>query len=244
VATDPADGKEAVVIAGTGVLRGAVARDAIPVAPRARTLSDERRTRLAYHEAGHAVARYVLCGGSSLRLVSIEATDRWAGVCLHVPQRLNATPKNLECPLPLMPARLRRILETDVVATLAGQISEDFVEPQSRRGSTPAEKRAKATVDLLTGRERRALDAASTRTDEGLTDTELAFRGAWLLAGSRLAAAQLALLRAVALELVASPRFLRLLAALVPELLAYGTIGGRRTAAILRAADTTGTGIA
>ena len=42
-----------------------------------------------------------------------------------------------ECPLPLMPARLRRILETDVVATLAGQISEDFVEPRSRRGSTP-----------------------------------------------------------------------------------------------------------
>ena len=63
-----------------------------------------------------------------------------------------------------------------------------------------------------------------------MTDRELAFRGAWLLAGSQLAAAQLALLRAVALELVASPRFRRLLDALVPELLAHGTIGGRRAA--------------
>lgn len=143
-----------------------------------------------------------------------------------------------------MPARLRRILETDVVATLAGQIAEDFVEPRSRRGSTPAEDHAEATVDLLTGRERRALHVASTRTDEGLSDRELAFRGAWLLAGSQLAAAQLALLRAVALELVASPRFLRLLVALVPELLAHSTIGGRRAAAILKAADTKGSGIA
>ena len=70
-----------------------------------------------------------------------------------------------------------------------------------------------------------------------MSDGDFAWRGAWLLAGSELAAAQLGLLRAVARELVFSPRFRRPLDALVPELLAHGTLGGRRAAAILKAGD-------
>ena len=130
----------------------------------------------------------------------------------------------------------------NVVATLCGRLAEDLVEPEARRGSTPAEEKAAETINLLTGRERRWLAAAAEA--KGMSDVDSAWRGAWLLAGSELAAAQLGLLRAVARELVASPRFRRLLDALVPELLAHGTISGRRAAAILKAADTKGSGSA
>jgi hypothetical protein len=206
----------------------------------ARAADDVRRFRLAHHEAAHAIANYILRGGSTLRLVSIEGTATYGGICLSAPSRVGGlTVDDLDRPLPLVPARLRRVLETHVVATLCGQIAEDLVEPEARRGSTPAEEHAAEIVNLLTGRERRSLEAAAE--SKGMSDADSAWRATWLLAGGDLAVAELALLRAVARVLVASPRFHRLLDALVPELLAHGTIGGRRAAAILKAADTTTT---
>jgi hypothetical protein len=227
---------------GTRVLSEAARAGRVPYSARpARAADDLRRLRLAHHEAAHAIANYILRGGSTLRLVSIEGTATYGGICLSAPSRVGGlTVDDLDRPLPLVPARLRRVLETHVVATLCGQIAEDLVEPVVRRGSTSAEERAAETVNLLTGRERRSLEAAAKST--GMSDADFAWRGAWLLAGSELAGAQLALLRAVARELVFSPRFLRLLLALVPELLAHSTIGGRRAAAILKAADTKGSG--
>jgi len=109
--------------------------------------------------------------------------------------------------------------------------------------TTHAEEHAEEIVNLLTGRERRLLEAAAEA--KGMSDADSAWRTAWLLAGSSLPPLSSgSCTRARASELVASPRFRRLLEALVPELLTHSTIGGRRVAAILKAADTKGTGIA
>ena len=198
----------------------------------ARTAGDELRRLGSRITRQRTRSRTICCAAEHAASRLDRAYDDLRGICLSAPSRVGRLDRLR--PRPPVAPRGYAASSRRTSSRLVRPAAEDLVEPEGR-GSTrrrargrdrqPAH-RARASLEAAAGYERRRRRPARCG-----------------LAGSELAAAQLGLLRAVARELVASPR-LRLLDALVPELLAHGTIGGRRAAAILKAADTKGTGIA
>ncbi len=208
------------------------------------------RVRTATHEAGHAAAAYIL--GRRLGPVSIEPSAHFNGIAFSFDRAKTLTAAEqaasdrLDLPVVLLPARLRRRIETSVMVSLAGWEAARSIWPPET-GYIPVsedETRAEelARIAVLTSRglppsEAAMLEEAAqteTPTDE---DQAIGVCLAWA-AGD--AAHYLSWLRAATAYMVSTSRFRRLVAAMVPELLTHRTLSGRRVRDILVAADEAG----
>jgi hypothetical protein len=197
----------------------------------------EERRRVAYHEAGHAVMAYTV--GRRNGVVSIRPGEHYNGIAFHGPA---PRPSELErgklgLPVPLLPARLRRWIETEILIVVAGREAEffRFIPPTRYSGPDPDEEAAvrlaRASVELST-RESEALAAADHA--ELPVDERQAEKLAWVAVGPDAEGwAYLNWLRATTRNLVGESGFFRLVEALVPELLRHEVLGGRSVRRIL-----------
>jgi hypothetical protein len=172
-------------------------------------------------------------------VVSIRSCPQWSGVCFHRPEPLRAA--ELAClgrPAVLLPARLRRACETAIIIALAGRIGEELAGPwrSGYRSESADERHAEQVALMLTQRERALLSQGEGGEESFEPDEERATEMSRLLVGQE-AAAHVLYLRAVTRSLVYSERFKCLVEALAPELLAYGTLSGRRVSAIFKQAE-------
>jgi hypothetical protein len=130
------------------------------------------RARIAYHEAGHAVAA-VMLGGRVTGPVSIEPTKRWLGVAFTRPpgfSRRESERVPLELPLATWPARVRRSFEVDALISLAGPAAE-AMRPERLSGYIPSsrhadDRRAAEATTVLTSRDRRLLASGNGPEDD------------------------------------------------------------------------------
>jgi len=194
------------------------------------------RERAACHEAAHAAMSYVL--GVPLDLVSIGPTARWGGVCFSRPLRV-CDELDVDRPLPLQPARLRRGIETRIMVALAGPLGELYARPKPAGYEPPApdEQVAHELAARLTGEERELLSCGEE--PGGQSDREDARRLAWALAGAEEAEALVSYLGVATRPLVLSARFRHLLEALAAALLEQEVLGGRAVRRILQSEDET-----
>ena len=203
-------------------------------------MSVAERVRIAYHEAGHAVAAFEL-GGAVSGPVSIVPAKRWNGVA-HVRGRYARRSDRYDPAAPtivLQPASTRRALETEAIISLAGQEAEKFRPPETLTGYFPTEDdeaRAVRAVAPLAGRDAKLLARGD---DESLpppkTDIAQAVEAADLLVADR-AHALLTFLRAEADALLRTPRAQRRLHRLAEALLEHETIGAATVRQLLREA--------
>jgi hypothetical protein len=199
----------------------------------------EERELLAYHELGHATACYLL--GRPITLVSLVPTRTWDGVCFHRAERVRLD-GDLTRPLLMLPWRLRSAIEREIVIALAGPAAEELSRRRPsgyyEEGADEQVARRMAMSATLTSRERELL--ASGDSDETIeSDLETSVRLSRALAAQREEAiALLCWLQSATRAIVVSPRFERLVRALVPQLVEQGSPGGRKVRNLLRAADT------
>src|SRR4051794_16440605 len=86
----------------------------------------EDRWRTALHEAGHAAVAYLT--GTRVQLVTIRRSSESLGRCFYA-DSLHFDDAALECvglPVPLLPAKLRRSVETRIMSFLGGTIAEEL----------------------------------------------------------------------------------------------------------------------
>lgn len=196
------------------------------------------RLRTSFHEAGHAVAAVLL--GRPLGLVTIRPGAAYSGLCQWTSARV--TDADLDKidrgPVPMMPARLRRVIETSVIVSLCGPLAAELAGPYN--GTVPpdeahdldeAERLARGVADLSRpDRDRLAgLEADPEPLDP---DEERAWRRASALDVDA-PVHYLGWLRALARSLTCSPPFVRGAEALAPVLRERGVTGGRRARAII-----------
>jgi hypothetical protein len=198
--------------------------------------TDPRRY-LAYHEAGHHVARFLL--GCPLGPVSIRPGEHYAGISLGneaaIPDRYLA---KIGWPVVRLPAELRRYVERAVMVALVGRMAEALVRPPETgyvalpRDELQAERLARlATLGV---REAKRLAEAD---HELAPDEQRARELVWALAGDvDEGAAYLNWLRAATVSLVRAGEFGRLVEALVPVLLEHEVVSGRLARQVLREA--------
>lgn len=200
-------------------------------------MNDDYQRRVAYHEAGHVVAAYLL-GCRIAGPISIEPGKAFAGIAFvggghRVPEHERS---KIGLAVPMLPARFRRAVETQVMVDLAGPAAE-FLATGPVSGfipDPPDEHHARelARIAVLTQPERGRLHEARQR--EGFeTDDERAFNAAWALAGREAVGAYLAWLRAETQLAIHRPRAVRLIEILAHELLDRRTISGRLARAVL-----------
>lgn len=207
-----------------------------------RSPAEDRR--IAHHEAGHVAASWILGGRTGA--VSIEPSRRWQGVAKAAAPRIRGNDlerADLSSPLVLWPTSVRRFLERGVLIDLCGREGEKLAPdpiPDGYQTLDEEELAAEKAVRALSGDDRRFLAAGDARERRPSDSDEWkAADGARLLcpeAGSVL----LAHLRWEARRLASMPRFHRLVAALVLEMLAHRTLGSAHVRRILRAADSRG----
>jgi len=201
--------------------------------------ADERYL-MAVHETAHAAVAHVL--RRPVGLVSIRPTAESGGFARHRCERIKPGTFRPELPTILMPARLRRTVESEIVISLAGQVAEILAGPPAPgyRGLTDDERQAVAasrSLAALDPREESELHEIESTIDQQPTDSERASGLSYALAGDE-AAQHFSWMRAVAMSVVASDRVQRLIAALVPELLAHEVLPPRRVRAIFKSVDT------
>jgi hypothetical protein len=204
------------------------------------------RERVAYHEASHAAASWILKG--RVGLVTIEPNRHCNGFAQAGGHRLPSGWSgriDLELPPLAWPADIRRSFEVDLAAALAGPLGERALAPPRDRPADPKLylqdlQLAAEQVRRLTRRESQTLYRWRTESPDHprKTDEEVAIESARLLAG-REAEQLLGYYRAVTARLVELPRFERLVKALVPELIAHRSVSGRRVREIFKEADCT-----
>lgn len=166
----------------------------------------EEARRVAYHEAGHALAAAVF--GVPIVLVSIRPGERYGGITV-ISKAGSAVGFNLALPVPLQSREARAWCERLIVVLLAGAAAKRLVAPSSgyvddspdeREAHEAAEALARLSPrhrELLTQLEAEPLDPS----EEFDLDEDEAAKLSWGLAGDE-AGAHLAWLRAVAGRLV------------------------------------------
>jgi len=199
--------------------------------------AERERRRVAYHEAGHAAV--ALMTKRPVHLVSIRPTRSWSGVCFSGGLRLvesDYSLDNLNRPTPLLPAKLRRAIETQIMGKLAGGLAEELAgfHADGYVSETPDERQATAIAKMCFTARQRELLATGDNDLPSETDAQ-AVRGlAYALAGDETAVALIAWLRAETRQLIYSPRCRRLVDAIAAELLEHETVGASRLRAIYR----------
>jgi hypothetical protein len=200
--------------------------------------------RLAWHEAAHATAAYLL-GGCIRGPVSIEPRLHWAGVAFCRSRRVpfSDIDRSASGPMCLLPPRLRRAIETDIIISLAGPAAErirpgrpiesGYVAAHER---DPDEERSRLLVAALTTTEVRLLEHGDDENRPIKSDMTNAWNGCDALA-QELSGLQLQMLQVETDLLVRTPRFQTLCAALAEALLENITLSARSVRAILRAHD-------
>jgi hypothetical protein len=205
-----------------------------------------QRYRTAHHEAGHSVAAFIL--GRPVGPVSIKPCRVHLGVSFRTKARVPEAEWNrVGLPAILLPARLRRTVETEAVIALAGPTAEDVAVTEAEGSTyvneaTPDHTRAEQLVNTLgdgglSPTETVMLERA--RREPGESDEDKARYWSQLVADHSLteSLAHLSWLQTLTRSLVMSPRFQRLEYALAPRLLEAEVLGGRAVRMIFKAAD-------
>ena len=198
---------------------------------------------VATHEASHAVMARVL--GVRAGFISIRPAANFGGVCRHGTTGIpTLRDDDLDGSVVDMRASLRRGLEKLICITLAGELGVQYLLPPDLEDGftevSPDREQAERLAEIASLNRREAAALATTEHD-GVEESDAAHarRKAWALAGGSLAARYVLLLEGVAIELIASPRFRKLVDAIVPPLIEHRVLSGRAVRAILTEADTT-----
>jgi hypothetical protein len=207
--------------------------------------------RIAYHEAGHAVASILY--GQPLIAVSIRPGVGYSGITMTAPTAQFTFTSEIDPGLSVLfqPTRLRDSLEAEIVMALAGPIAGRYGEmiamAQEATASpivgyvptSPCEQAASGAAGKLahlSPRDRELVTDAEARDDGAFTDDETAASTlSWALVGEPdEAAAHLAWLRVVARNLV-TRRWYQV-EALAGALLTHTVLDGASAAGIVHAA--------
>lgn len=198
--------------------------------------------RVAWHESGHAVASHLL-GHRGRGPVSILPGRASRGVCFSGrPERPRPQDlAGLDRPGPLLPARLRRFIESGVVVYLAGQVAEETWLARRRDGpyrtvrlpESPAEQVAEA-LQRLPAAEAEVL-GEDLAADSVVADADRAAELLALLHGPRLAVASAhgRYLEAETRSLLGTGRAARMVAVLAAELGEHRALSAGRWRAVL-----------
>jgi hypothetical protein len=208
-------------------------------------IDPEARQRTAYHESGHTSMAYLLKRRAGI--VSIRPGAHHGGITFHgpapkVPQEM--FDRYLGLPVPLLPGRLRRYIETDILISLAGDEAarvlwfrspETGYRPETAEDEAAAEALANELVSLSRTERKKLVEAERS---EHQHDADRA----WLIAHAAVddpieAGAYLEWLRILTRGLIQSTRCLRLIDALAAELLEHEVLSDRAVRTILLAAD-------
>lgn len=205
---------------------------------------DEGRLKVAYHEAGHAVAAQLL-RGRIVGPVSIRPTKRWSGVAYVRAPRFS--PRDVETvdlafPIATYPVGLRRALELDAIICLAGPAAEALRPDQSPvRGYRPEpasrldDRLAAGAVAALTSGEARMLARGNEdETDPRPHDEQRALDATLALVGYERAGALLEFLRVETKVFVCSYSFQRRLHPLAAALVERTDLSARFVRGLLR----------
>jgi hypothetical protein len=203
----------------------------------------QRRGRTAAHEAGHAVAHYLLDG--RVGHVSIRGTLHWSGVTASRPRKVpDADLARLNVCLPWikLPPRIRALFEVDALCSLCGPFAARVYGPElarhPRAGAAPA--REEPHRPDLPAVERRALEDGNNPKRKPLeNDHERARENLRTLSPDD-ADLLLELFQAIASRFVAEPEFGRGVLALGPALLEKTDLSSREVRSILSEATQTG----
>jgi hypothetical protein len=202
------------------------------------------RRRVAWHEAGHIVASYLL--GGTVGVASIRRTQWWNGIAhAHyeadeetMRQSLEAMPTDVA--LPLMPPELRRPFECEAMIALAGPIGEGLrpVAHEPHTGYVPLTE-AERVIERareLTKTEGELISRGDADADTGDTDAAVAVRCCRFLSPDG-AHEYLDLLWRETLRLLSTGGARKLLAALASELDHHTDLGAEDVLQVLQAAD-------
>lgn len=195
---------------------------------------------MAVHEASHAAMARVLGVGAGL--ISIRPGLNFGGVAKHgriaVPKVL---PGDLDGPVVLMRPALRRSLEKQILITVAGKLGEyQLLPPETGFAALPEadDEQALRLAEIVSLNRREAASLVTAERD-GVEESDAVYarRRAWALVGSGVAERYVLMLEAVALELVLTDRFRRIVDALVPQVLQHRVLSARAVRAVLNDAD-------
>jgi hypothetical protein len=175
-----------------------------------------------------------------VKLVSIRPTEHYGGITSHSVGRIvlpDPSPVALALPTVLWPAPLRRVLETDILIAVAGDIVANlaYVPQTGFRGPTEDELQAEAIIDglrRLSDSERDRLHALEAATEPFARDEDRAWRVSDAMDRDA-PGIHLEWLRGVARSIISGRRFIRAADALAAELLVSEVIGGRRARQII-----------
>jgi hypothetical protein len=191
--------------------------------------------RTATHEAGHACAAFLLGATVGAGPVTIVPTGGYHGICFsgHPRRYPDGDLAGLHLPYPLLPARLRRYYESEVMVYFAGAIAADL---HAGRGCPVPEAPDVSSQHIvpLPPRELVKLEQAAA-SDRHESDTGKAFR--ILLAlhfdDEDLAHRHGSFLAGETEALVSGDVAKRMVLALAAELMKFGTLPARRWKAVL-----------
>jgi hypothetical protein len=165
------------------------------------TRDDLERRRIALHEAGHAVADVLL--GLPIEYASIRAGRTFAGIEVPVPRPVPDIDRLTIYPTLLQPTALRNNIERRVIATLAGQLAELYLdEPSSGYMSDEADTIARQALAGLGARLVELVVEHEEREESPGRDESRAFDLAGAMVGPDSAGLYLELLRHEARALV------------------------------------------
>jgi hypothetical protein len=188
----------------------------------------------AVHEAGHAACAQLLNATRHSGPVTIVPTAGYTGICFTGrPRRYPQQDlDHLARPYPLVPARLRRYFECEVMIYYAGAVAESL--HLVRGEPVPATEPGPDLAAALPPREAALLEQAAASDDDG---SDVAKAGKILAAlhfgDEDLAARHARFLAAETEALLAGRRARAMVAALADALLTHRTLPARRWKAVL-----------
>lgn len=193
---------------------------------------------VALHEAGHCVIGWAL-GFRDAGPVTIVPSTTFGGMC-HLgrpPSYPEADVAGMNRPWPLVPARLRRFYESDIMASLAGDIAVMIFGRAVGLAPAPARRPGVA----LPERDATMIASARERTSLPPSDDDWVEKALWLLHGPRAESrgAHRLMLESETKELLKSHA--GRLVALAQELDAAGTLSSRQWSALLNQAGVAAT---
>jgi hypothetical protein len=202
-------------------------------------MSDEQRTRVATHEAGHQAMAFML--GRPVGVSSIEPTEHYSGVAFHRPLGIPKGRFAPWLPVPMQSAVVRRSIEGRILVYLAGPAAEWWLAPvEPVSGYVPDDPDREAAIELArlaAPSPAETDDLARAARDPVRSDEVWAEELAVVFADDETAGAYLHWLEQETRRIVRSRRFAHLVAAIVPQLLEHTTLSGRLARRVLVAAE-------